>query len=147
HTDRDSIVDDARGKLVRRLGELHDRIADRMAHFLVTNLDQFKAHAIDFMDRGFPSRNLASMMQLNVFASVAAAEGHSDGSEPSYRYEWRPEFDERTIRTMPAREFIAEMFRDVLNATLDPANYESKYPFDRNVFQKFIALMFINYAT
>lgn len=141
------IVDDARGKLVRRLTELHDRIADRMAHFLGTDLEEFKAYALDIMDRGYPRRNLDSMMKLNVFASVAAVEGHADGSEPYFRYEFRPEFDEREIRATNARGFIAELFRDVLNATLDPANYETKYSFDKNVFQKFIALMFINYAT
>src|SRR5204863_8636656 len=105
------IVDDARGKLLRRLTELHDRIADRAAHFLGTDLEEFKAYALDIMDRGYPRRNLDSMMKLNVFASVAEAEGHSDGTEPYFRYEFREEFDERAIRATNARGFIADLFR------------------------------------
>src|SRR2546421_3614663 len=37
------IVDDARDKLVRRLKELRERVATRKAHFLGTNLDEFKS--------------------------------------------------------------------------------------------------------
>ncbi len=141
------IVDDARGKLMRRLTELRDRIASGYAVFLGTDLNEFKAYALDIMSRGYPRRNLDSMMKLNVFASVAAAEGHENGSEPYYRYEFRPEFQERELISLPPREFVATMFRDLLASVLDDANYQSKYTFDRNVFQKFIALMFINYAT
>ena len=39
------------------------------------------------------------------------------------------------------------LFSDVLTSVMDDANYKSKYLFDRNVFQKFIAVMFVNYAT
>ncbi len=141
------IVEDARGKLTRRLVELRDRIGSRSAHFLGTDLNEFKAYAMDIMSRGYPRRNLDSMMKLNVFASVAQAEGHDDGSEPYYRYEFGPAIDPREVLQQPARQFIATLFRDVLDSVLDDENYKSKYLFDRNVFQKFIALMFINYAT
>ena len=141
------IVEDARGKLVRRLTELRDRVRARSAHFLGTDLEEFKAYALDIMDRGCPRRNLDSMMKLNVFASVAEAEGHKNGSEPYYRYEFRPEFDPAELLQLPSHEFVAAMFADVLNGVLDDANYKNRYTFDRNVFQKFIALMFINYAT
>ena len=141
------IVLDAREKLVRRLTELRDRIRAKKAHFLGTDLNEFKAYALDIMNRGYPRRNLDSMMKLNVFASVAQAEGHADGSEPYYKYEFRREFDPGALSTLPPREYIAAMFEDVLQSVTDDGNYHSKYTFDRNVFQKFIALMFINYAT
>ncbi len=141
------IVDDAREKLVRRLGELRMRISGKRAHFLGTDLNEFKAYAMDIMSRGYPRRNLDSMMKLNVFASVAQAEGHEDGSEPYFKYEFRVEYDPAQLSTLPPREYIATMFEDVLHSVTDDVNYQSKYTFDRNVFQKFIALMFINYAT
>lgn len=141
------IVDDARSKLIRRLKELKERIAARKAHFLGTDLNEFKSYAQDIVNRGYPRRNLDSMMKLNVFASVAAAEGHADGSEPYYRYEFRPEGQARNPNDLPPRDFIAAMFEDVLESVTDDTHYENKYTFDKNVFQKFIALMFINYAT
>lgn len=141
------IVHDARTKLIRRLTELRDRVSDRTAHFLGTDLNEFKAYAIDIIHRGYPRRNLDSMMKLNVFASVAEAEGHADGSEPYYRYEFIAGTDLHVVTSVTARDFVAALFNDVLNSVLDMANYKSRYSFDRNVFQKFIAMMFINYAT
>jgi hypothetical protein len=86
-------------------------------------------------------------MKLNVFGSVAEAEGHADGSEPLYRYEFRPGTDASTFGRMPAREFVAQLFEDVLASVTDDSNYTGRYSFDKHVFQKFIALMFVNYAT
>lgn len=141
------IVDDAIAKLVRRLTELRDRVHERTAYFLGTDLDEFKAYALDIMTRGYPRRNLDSMMKLNVFDSVAQAEGHSDGSQPYFRYELRDSPETDKLVGMQATDFVSAMFGDVLDSVQDGANYESKYAFDRNVFQKFIALMFVNYAT
>src|SRR5579862_3857051 len=141
------IVNEARTNLTRRLEELSERISARRAHFLGTDLEEFKAYAFDMVHTGYPRRNLDSMMKLNVFGSVADAEGHADGSEPFYRYEFRQPERLPAISQLPARDFVAELFSDVLESVLDGANYQSRYTFDRNVFQKFIALMFINYAT
>lgn len=141
------IVEEARKKLILRLTELRDRIANRTAHFLGTNMEEFKAYATDIVFRGYPRRNLDSMMKLNVFASVAQAEGHPDGSEPFYFYEFRDPALRSKIKHLSARQFAAALFADVLDSVLDDANYENRYTFDRNVFQKFIAIMFVNYAT
>ncbi len=141
------IVDDAREKLVKRLKELRERVASRKAHFLGTDLEEFKSYALDIVNRGYPRRNLDSMMKLNVFASVAEAEGHGNGGEPYFRYEFRDAPSGSNLSDLPARDFVADMFGDVLDSVTDDANYDRKYSFDRNVFQKFIALMFINYAT
>jgi hypothetical protein len=48
---------------------------------------------------------------------------------------------------LPARPFIVALFDDLLYAVKNDGNYRSKYLFDREVFQKFIAVMFVNYAT
>jgi hypothetical protein len=140
------MVNDARVKLIRRLTELRERISVRKAHFLGTDLEEFKSYALDIVNRGYPRRNLDSMMKLNVFASVAEAEGHTNGSEPYFRYEFR-DYTGSQLGEMSARDFVAVLFSDVLDSVTDDKNYESKYQFDKNVFQKFIALMFINYAT
>lgn len=141
------IVNDARGKLVRRLTELRDRIAFRSAHFLGTNLEDFKSYALDIIHRGYPRRNLDSMMKLNVFSSVAEHEGVNDGSEPLYFMRFRNHHELPRLAQQPARDFVAALFGDVLDSVKDDANYVSRYAFDKNVFQKFIALMFVNYAT
>lgn len=141
------IVNDARGKLVRRLTELRDRIAFRSAHFLGTNLEDFKSYALDIIHRGYPRRNLDSMMKLNVFSSVAEQEGVTEGSEPLYFLRFRNHHDLPRLSQQPARDFVAALFGDVLAGVEDDANYASRYAFDKNVFQKFIALMFVNYAT
>ncbi|MEP6754169.1 MAG: hypothetical protein ABJA67_01610 [Chthonomonadales bacterium] len=141
------MINDSRLKLVRRLSELQERIAAKRAHFLGTDLNEFKAYALDIVHRGYPRRNLDNMMKLNVFGSVAKEEGHEDGSEPLYRYEFRKADQVTALSQQPARQFIASLFGDVLDSVTDDSNYSRKYLFDRNVFQKFIALMFVNYAT
>ncbi len=141
------IVNDARAKLVRRLAELRDRIAYRSAHFLGTNLEEFKSYALDIIHRGYPRRNLDSMMKLTVFTSVAEHEGQTDGAEPLYYLRLRNHHDLPRLSQQPARDFVAALFADVLDSVEDETNYANRYSFDKNVFQKFIALMFINYAT
>jgi len=142
------IVNDARTKLRRRLGELRDSLASRRAYFLGTDLAEFKSYVMDVISRGYPRRNLDSMMKLNVFASVADHEpNRSGGVEPLYFYQFRNPEDHARITALPPREFVAALFGDVLDSVNDDLNYDGRFVFDRNVFQKFIALMFVNYAT
>jgi hypothetical protein len=141
------IINDARGNLLRRLAELRDRIHSKQAHFLGTDYSEFKGYALDMATRGYPRRNLDSMMKLNVFSSVAEAEGHTDASELLYYYEFANGLDLATVAAEEPREFIVLLFEDVLRSVKNDDNYKSKYLFDRNVFQKFIAVMFVNYAT
>ena len=141
------IVNDARSNLLRRLNELRDKIHDNHAHFLGTDYNEFKSYSLDMVNRGYPRRNLDSMMKLNVFSSVAEAEGYTDSNELLYHYQFISGTDIAAVTALPAREFIVKLFNDVLTSVLDDGNYKSKYLFDRNVFQKFIAVMFVNYAT
>lgn len=140
------IVNDARSNLLRRLYELHDKIASDTAHFLGTDYDEFKDYSVTMIKKGYPRRNLDSMMKLNVFSSVAEAEGHSDASELLYFFEFKyASIDD--MLPLPASAFIVALFKEVINSVLDDANYKGKYAFDKHVFQKFIAVMFVNYAT
>ncbi|HVF11365.1 MAG TPA: hypothetical protein VNA16_11200 [Abditibacteriaceae bacterium] len=140
------IINDARGALLRRLIELIDRLLVRKAFFLGTNLNEFKAYSLDLVQRGHRRRNLDSMMKVNVFASVATAEGYPDGQEPPYAYEFRYDHDLKRLAELSALDYMTALFSDVADSVLDDENFQSKYAFDKNVFQKFIALLFVNYG-
>lgn len=141
------IIGEARDKLVRRLEELRDRIANRTAHFLGTDLSEFRAYALDLVRKGYPRRNLDSMMKLNVFTSVAAQEPSANGPEPMYFYEFRNPAVAKEAESMSGRQFVSSMLDDILQAVQDETTYASRHTFERDAFQKFIALMFVNYAT
>lgn len=140
------IVHDARSNLLRRLRELHDKLENKLAHFLGTDYNEFKDYSLAIVNKGYPRRNLDSMMKLNVFGSVAEAEGHENANELLYYFEF-DHTDINTLKDLPARQFIVSLFSEVINSVEDDANYLGKYEFDKNIFQKFIAVMFINYAT
>lgn len=140
------IVNEARGKLLLRLNELHDTIHSGHAHFLGTDYREFQDYSLAMVNRGYPRRNLDSMMKLNVFSSVAEAEGYTDTTNLLYYFEYTY-VDFKTLENLPPREFIVSLFDEVIQSVKDNGNYASKYLFDRNVFQKFIAVMFVNYAT
>jgi len=144
------IIDDARGNLKRRLSELRDTVRSGQAHFLGTVLEEFKASVLTQVTKGTTRKMLDNMMKLDVFESVAKTEAATSGRfdpEPMYRYELLPEHSLALLEPLPAREFIARLFDDVLDSVEEDSNYVSKYSFDRFVFQKFIAVMFVNYAT
>jgi hypothetical protein len=140
------IINDTRGKLLRRLMELIDRISTRRAYLLGTDLNDLKSYTLDLVHRGIPRRNLDGMMKVNVFASVAEAEGYSNGSAPDYHYEFRYEHLLPRFEQLPPLDFVVALVADVMDSALDDDNYEDKYTFDKNVFQKYIALMLANYA-
>lgn len=143
-----SIIEDARGNLVRRLVELRDRIISGQAHFLGTDYQEFKNHLIHMATKGTIRRQLDSMMKVDVFESVARAEANAQGmAEPMYRYEFLPQHALANTARLEPRAFIGVLFEDVLLSVQDDANYAGKNRFDRDVFQKFIAVMFVNYAT
>ena len=141
------IIQDARGNLLRRLNELHDKIQHNRAHFLGTDYNEFKSFALAIVQRGYPRRNLDTMMKLNVFSSVAEAEGHDNANDLLYHYQFSEAINAEQAVLLPARPFIVTLFDDLLYSVRKDDNYRSKYLFDKEVFQKFIAVMFVNYAT
>lgn len=144
-----AIINDARGNLRRRLVELRDRIGSGQAHFLGTDLSEFKDSVVHLVRKGVIRRTMDNMMKLDVFDSVATYEAKERGRmpEPMYRYEFVAEYDRPETFSLPARQFVSLVFHDVLQSVENDENYLSKYTFDRQVFQKFIAVMFVNYAT
>ena len=145
------IIADAQRKLILRLEELRDRISDGQAHFLGTDLEEFKGHVVNLATKGVPRKTLDSMMKLDIFETVASTEALLKGDfapEFVYIYEPLPENPLDDLLEMPPRPFIGRIFDDVLKSVLAEENYGDRHIFDRNVFQKgFVALMFVNYAT
>jgi hypothetical protein len=143
-----AIIDDARGNLLRRIQELRDCILEERAHFLGTELQEFKDYILHLATRGQPRRTLDNMMKLDVFESVGRAEAAPGTTpEPIYRYEFLPRHDLSLTERLEPRVFIGRLFHDVLDEVTNDANYRNRYTFDKRVFQKFIAVMFTNYAT
>jgi hypothetical protein len=143
------MVIESRDNLNRRLTELKERLAKRQAHFLGTDLAEFKAYTLNLASKGYIRRTLDNMMKLDVFESVAETEAQESGDESAsmYHYEFRSENDLSKIKNLNALDFVVRLFEDVISSAMDETSYQSKFTFDRYVFQKFIALMFINYAT
>jgi hypothetical protein len=146
------IIIDARRTLIRRLMELLERLIARKAYFLGTDLDEFKSSALEVIHRGFPRHRLDHMMKVNVFSSVAENEAgtgttstHADHS--LYRYEFHNSDNGERLAQLSGRDFLLSLLADVLDSVMDEENYRSKYLFDRNVFQQFIALIFITYSS
>lgn len=144
-----AIIADARSNLVRRLEELRDKIVSGQAHFLGTDLQEFKSTVMHMVHRGTIRRQLDSMMKVDVFESVSKVEAARDDGQfdPMYRYEFLPQHPTTMMDGLPSRQFVGRLFDDVLDAVQDDRNYSGRYRFDRDVFQKFIAVMFVNYAT
>jgi hypothetical protein len=148
-TEMMDIINDARSSLRRRLIELRDKLEIGQAHFLGTDLNEFKGAIVHLATKGNIRKTLDNMMKLDVFESVAIVEAEQTGGMPEavYLFELLPHYSLEKLQPLPAREFIARVFDDVLESVDNDANYERKYTFDKNVFQKFIAVLFVNYAT
>jgi hypothetical protein len=144
----EEMISDARQTLVRRLMELLERFLAHKAHFLGTDLGEFKNAALQMMQRGFPRHSLDQMMKVDVFSSVGRAAGNLSSTHNAeiYRYEFRNSDSLQRIEDLEGREFLLALLSDVLDSVLDEENYQSKYQFDCNVFQQFIALIFITYS-
>lgn len=144
-----SIINDARGNMVRRLEELRDKVRGGRAIFLGTDLSEFKSHLLHMATRGAIRRTLDNMMKLDVFESVSKHEASqaTRPPDPMYRYEFETREAQAGADQLEPREFAARLFDDVLHSVNNDQNYLNKHVFDRNVFQKFIAVMFVNYAT
>src|SRR5690242_5797176 len=127
-TEMMGMIEDARGNLLRRLGELRDRINSGQALFLGTDLQEFKDSVLSLATKGALRKQLDQMMKLEVFESVAAAEADRDlrPPEPTYRYELGQERSWDTVAPLPPRRFIATCFEDLLDAVMADAHYENR---------------------
>jgi hypothetical protein len=141
------IIHDARCALTRRLMELLERIIARKAYFLGTDLSQFKMWTMKLIERGISRYDIDTAMKVNVFSSVAVAEQAAGlDASPRYRYEFHNSETAARLATLEGRDYLVAVFSDVLDSVLEDENYANRYTFDRNIFQQFIALLFVTYA-
>jgi hypothetical protein len=144
-----NIICGARRDLRRRLTQMRDAVRAGQAAFLRSGLEEFKAKALHLMENGALRRRIDSFMTTNDFTYVAETEAAMEGdSEPDriYRFELSPGHAAEKIRGLEAREFIARLFDDVLDAVQDDANYREEETFVRNICQKYFAILFIDYG-
>jgi len=141
------IIFDARRTLTRRLMELLERLIARKAHFLGTDLTQFKAWTVRLIEHGVSRYDIDTAMKVNVFSSVALAEQAArENASPRYRYEFHNSETAARLSQLHGRDFLVALFSDVLDSVLEDDNYQNRYTFDRNIVQQFIALLFVTYA-
>lgn len=141
------MIEDARRTLTRRLMELLERIIARKAHFLGTDLDQFKAWTLKIIEQGVSRYDIDTAMKVNVFSSVAIAEqAQGKPASPRYRYEFHNSETPERIAGENGRDFLVALFADVLDSVLEEENYTDRYAFDKHIFQQFIAMMFVAYS-
>lgn len=141
------MIDDARRTLMRRLMELLERIIARKAHFLGTDLEQFKAWTLKLISQGVSRYDIDTAMKVNVFSSVALAEqAHGLSASPRYRYEFHNSETADRIAGLEGRDFLVALFADVLDSVLEDDNYVNRYAFDKHIFQQFIAMLFVAYS-
>jgi len=145
------MINDARTVLAQRLMELLERFVARKAFFLGTDLEDLKTLALNMMHRGFPRRNLDSIMKVNIFSTVAAVDTATDQSPADartyYRYAFHNRETQARLSQLPGRDFLVSLFADVLDSVLDSRNYESQFTFDKHIFQQYIALMFLVHSS
>lgn len=141
------MIEDARRNLTRRLMELLERIIARKAHFLGTDLHQFKLWTLKIIEQGVSRYDIDTAMKVNVFSSVALTEQAQGGcASPRYRYEFHNSETAERLSNLEGREFLVALFADVLDSVLEDDNYASRYAFDKHIFQQFIAMLFVAYS-
>jgi len=141
------IIQDARRTLTRRLMELLERLVARKAHFLGTDLGNFKVWALKLAANGVSRYDIDMAMKVNVFSSVAVADqAAGQNASPRYHYEFHNTETLARLAGLDGRDFLVALFSDVLDGVLEDENYASRYTFDKHIFQQFIALLFVTYA-
>lgn len=131
------IIHDARATLITTVQTLCDTI-DTTPDVFDVNYGAFRDWAMRLITRGYSGRNLNRMMKVNVF---------DEGESSLYYFEIAGLVDVNELRQEPPQRFTVLVFNELLRAAGEEENYTDKQQFDRKVFQKFLAVMFILYAT
>ena len=106
----------------------------------------FKTAVLKLIEHGHPRRSLDGMMKLDVFCSVGLTERQQYSGYERYLYEFNRPIDRNSLLPVSASEIEALLLADILENVETDSNYTSRYLFDRNVSQKYIAYLFAIYA-
>ena len=132
---------------MRRCTELCADVAKFTVLDRPLNIEKFSKIMRKLLVTGHPRCRLDSFMKVNVFQSIAAREAGEGEPELLYRYELLPPLTSSVVCAMMARALASAIFGDLRQSIESDANYTEKSAFDRNVFQKYVAIMFACYAT
>lgn len=133
--DIEGIIRDAQKKLVSRIESLCVGEKETYAPVPLTDA-QIHSCALKLISKGYSTTKLNAMMKLDVF----------DETKPRYFYKLKG-FEEIEIASgMPSDIFVRLMILNILSLTLDVDNYFDLKTFDQNVFEEFIAVLFILYS-
>ena len=130
------IVFDAQHNLIRRFQNLREGLEANQAAYQLDS-EKLKQCVLAMMKQGYPGRSLNKMIKLKAF----------DEGEMLY-YNWVPGLaDLEVVRSMPALKITMLLFVDMLERVQDRANFADGTMFRLAVFQKYIAILFLCYAT
>ena len=90
------------------------------------------------MMRGYPGRSLNRFVKVDVF---------DEGESSLFYFKAAVIEDREAARRMPAPAFFVLLLNEVLQSADNEAAYISKTAFDQSVFQKYLLLMLLHYAT
>ena len=130
----EQIIADARSNLTLRVQEFL-RELEEGSTTLELDFEKIKIAALKMMEDGYPIGNLNSMFKLKVF---------DEGEE---RYFLRAEGleDPEAVRSLPAKEVVSILLTDLIHQIENEANYLSADAFERNVHQRYLALLALFY--
>ncbi len=141
------IINDARANMRRRCRELRADIYALNVLDRPLDIEEFSKIARILLVTGHPRCRLDAFMKVNVFQSIANQEAGENEPALMYCYELLPPVTTPTAVAMSAIRLTTVIFEDLLHSIETNGNYASKHVFDRNVFQKYVAIMFACYAT
>lgn len=126
-----NIVEDARNGFLRRLHEL----ADLSPADLRMSGGAFKDAAINLMLLGLPRSSLSLLGREFLLGEIDALRGR-------YVYELSEPTDVFAVQSLSPEDVYALFVSDVLCCAGNDDNYASKRVFDRNVYNRFLALLY-----
>lgn len=141
------IISDARANMRRRCNQLCADIHALSVLDRSLDINEFSNIMRRLLLAGHPRCRLDAFMKLNVFQCVAKMEAGENEPALMYHYELLPPVTTLTAVAMSASRLTTMIFEDLLQSIDMDAHYVSKHAFDRNVFQKYVAIMFACYAT
>lgn len=131
------------------LGTEMRRIVDDSRSGLLRHFDAMCAHAeqspIDFRPlRDALLELLRTGMDRDTFGTLMKAR-FPEGADPVYRYEL-PGMPLQELEALSPRDLLRLVFRDLRSQIVAEPHYQGLPVFDRAIYQKYLALMFANYA-
>ena len=142
----DRIITDARGNLLRRLDVCRADPDQRLGAFISQYGPAFRRLFRTAATTGLPRRQLDHLMKVSVFEAVTANDspGEGDGGIQSrFRYRLHSEQRNERIVELSPEVLIPYLLVDLAETVQEDRAYRDKAVFDRVVYQKYEALLYL----